>query len=81
MEKEKEKDKLKLPRSYKQCPDCLEKLPLAAKKCTQCGQRLGKIMPDGKARKPIDWKGYIISAILIGALVYYLMWVDWSTSP
>lgn len=65
-------------RSYKQCPDCLEKLPLNAKKCTQCGQRLGKIMADGKARKPVDWIAYIISAILIGALIYYIKWAFFS---
>ncbi len=64
--------------SYKQCPYCLEKLPLHARKCTQCGERLGKIMPDGKARKPIDWKGYIISAILIGAFIYYIKWAFFS---
>jgi hypothetical protein len=73
-----EDKELKLPRAYKQCPDCLEKLPVNAKKCTQCGQRLGKIMPDGKARKPVDWKAYIISAILIWAFVYYIKWAFFS---
>jgi hypothetical protein len=71
-------NEIKLPRAYKQCPDCLEKLPVDAKKCTQCGQRLGRILPDGKARKPIDWMGYIISAILIAAFVYYVRWAFFS---
>ena len=73
-----DKEEKKLPRAYKQCPDCLEKLPLETNKCTQCGIRLGKIMPDGKARKPVDWKGYIISAVLIGAFVYYIRWAFFS---
>jgi hypothetical protein len=71
-------NEIKLPRAYKQCPDCLEKLPVHAKRCTQCGLRVGGIMPDGKARKPIDWKGYIISAILIAAFVYYVRWAFFS---
>jgi hypothetical protein len=73
-----EQKEVQLPRAYKQCPDCLEKLPLHAKKCTQCGQRLGKIMADGKANKPVDWKGYLLSAILIGAFVYYIKWAFFS---
>ena len=71
-------NEVKLPRAYKQCPDCLEKLPVQAKRCTQCGLRVGRIMPDGKARKPIDWKGYLISAILIAAFVYYVRWAFFS---
>jgi predicted nucleic acid-binding Zn ribbon protein len=73
-----ENNEIKLPRPYKQCPDCLEKLPLDAKKCSQCGQRVGKIMSDGKARKPIDWLAYAISAALIGAFIYYMRWAFFS---
>jgi len=75
---ENEQEEIKLPKAYKQCPDCLEKLPLEAKKCTQCSTRLGKIMPDGKARKPIDWIAYIVSAALITVLVYYIRWAFFS---
>lgn len=60
--------------SYKQCPECNEKLPLHMKKCTQCGLRVGRLMPDGKARRPVDWKGYALSLLLFIALVLYLRW-------
>jgi predicted amidophosphoribosyltransferase len=73
-----EKDQAQLPRPYKQCPDCLEKLPLDARRCTQCGSRVGKALADGKARKPIDWKNYILSAILIAAFIYYMRWAFFS---
>ncbi|MFP4445577.1 MAG: hypothetical protein ACLFPD_04950 [Desulfosudaceae bacterium] len=60
--------------SYKQCPECNEKLPLHLKRCTQCGLRVGRIQPDGKAKRPIDWKGYLLSLLLIVALILYLWW-------
>ncbi len=77
-QKEQLPDELKLPPSYKQCPDCFEKVPLETKRCPQCNLRLGKIMPDGKAKKPVDWIGYLVSAALITALVLYIRWAFFS---
>ena len=64
----------KLLRSYKQCPDCLARMPLNAKICPDCGLKVGPVQADGKAKKPVDWKGYLISAILFGILFYFVKW-------
>ena len=61
-------------RPYKQCPDCLSKMPLAAGKCPDCGITVGEIQEDGKARKPIDWKGYIVSALLFALFYFFVRW-------
>lgn len=61
-------------RPYKQCPDCLSKMPLNATKCPECQISVGEIQPDGKARKPIDWKGYIISALLFALFYFFVRW-------
>lgn len=39
----------KLLRSYKQCPDCLARMPLNAKICPDCGLKVGPVQADGKA--------------------------------
>lgn len=64
----------KMLRSYKQCPDCLARMPLNAKNCPECGIKVGPIQPDGKAKKPVDWKGYLISAILFIIFYYFVKW-------
>lgn len=61
-------------RGYKQCPECMAKLPLDAKKCAECGQRVGRALPDGKARKPIDWKAYILALLCIWMFILYFRW-------
>lgn len=63
-----------LNRPYKQCPECSERLPLSAKKCGQCGQRVGRIKADGKAEKPTDWKSYILAALFIWLFFLYFRW-------
>ncbi len=64
-----------LTRPYKQCPDCLERLPLDAKRCKNCGQKVGKVQADGKAQKPIDWKAYLLSALFI---ILFLLYINWA---
>ncbi len=73
-----ERKEPELPRPYKQCPDCLERLPLDVKKCTQCGRRVGKIMKDGKAKKPVDWIAYVVSAILFAVFYFFMKWAFFS---
>ncbi len=60
--------------NFKVCPKCDEKLPIRATRCPMCGLRVGPVRADGKARSPVDWKAYILSAILIGLLIYYVKW-------
>lgn len=73
-----EKKEQLLPPAYKQCPDCFEKLPLEARKCTQCGGRVGPITKDGKARKPVDWIGYVVSAVLFAVFYFFVKWAFFS---
>ncbi|MDY6831623.1 MAG: hypothetical protein SWC96_07225 [Thermodesulfobacteriota bacterium] len=61
-------------RSYKQCPDCLSRMPLNATKCPECGQRVGEVQADGKALKPTDWKSYIVTAILFALFYFFVRW-------
>ena len=63
-----------MTRPYKQCPECLAQLPLNAKKCTECGQRVGAARADGKAALPIDWKSYVVAAIFIMIFIIYIRW-------
>ncbi|ABW66079.1 hypothetical protein [Desulfosudis oleivorans] len=61
-------------RSYKQCPDCLARMPLNATRCPECNQRVGEIQADGKALKPTDWKSYIVTAILFALFYFFVRW-------
>lgn len=72
--KKKQEQARLLIRPYKQCPECSEKLPLNLKKCTQCGQRVGRIQADGKAAKPIDWKAYILAFLCVWLFILYFRW-------
>lgn len=65
-------------RPYKQCPDCLAKMPVKAGRCPECGVRVGAMGTDGKAKKPVDWKGYIISAILFLVFFWFVKWAFFS---
>ncbi|MDY6824391.1 MAG: hypothetical protein SWH68_11445 [Thermodesulfobacteriota bacterium] len=65
-------------RPYKQCPDCLAKMPVKAPRCPECGIKVGEMGADGKAKKPVDWKSYIISAIFILLFVWFVKWAFFS---
>ena len=65
-------------RPYKQCPDCLAKMPVKATRCPECGIRVGEMGTDGKAKKPVDWKGYIVSAILFFLFAWFVKWAFFS---
>jgi hypothetical protein len=58
----------------KKCPECFAYLPLNAKKCDQCGKRVGEVDRLGFASKPFDWKGYILAALAIAGFAVFFWW-------
>jgi len=58
----------------KQCPECLENMPLDARCCPSCGIRVGRVDRYGKARKGIDWIGYLLCLLSWLALILYIKW-------
>lgn len=58
----------------KKCPECYEYVPLTAKVCPSCKTRLGDVNEHGMADRLINWRAYIVCAILWIILVVYLKW-------
>ena len=58
----------------KKCPHCSIYLPVAATRCTSCKQKVGPPDKYGIAKKPVDVKAYIVAALSIAALGYYIWW-------
>ncbi len=68
------KNTVKRIRNVKRCPDCFAHIPVDAKVCTECFQKVGEPDADGLAKKPFNWKGYlsmIVAWILLG---WYVWW-------
>ena len=58
----------------KKCPECFTHLPLKVTSCHVCGQKVGEVDSRGMARKPVDWKAYLISVIAVAALGTFIWW-------
>ncbi len=61
------------PHPVKKCPECFAYVPLDADRCHDCGARLREVDWLGFARRPIDWRGYLI-AFLFAALYGVFLW-------
>ena len=59
----------------KKCPECFTYLPLNAEKCPDCGTRLEGVDWLGFAKKPIDWRGYVIA---IASVLIYCVFMWWA---
>jgi hypothetical protein len=59
---------------FKRCPECFAKLPLDAKQCNSCDQKVEGVGQYGLAKKPIDWTGYFRAIGLWLILICYLWW-------
>jgi hypothetical protein len=70
------KDREKLIRSYrtKRCPHCSTHLELQAAICQGCGRRVGEVNEHGIAKKPFDWKGYLMAVLAVGAFAGFVWW-------
>ncbi len=60
--------------NYKRCPECLTNLPLNAKACTSCKQKVGDADKNGLAKRAINWRGYFMLLISWTALFFYVWW-------
>ncbi len=60
--------------TYKRCPECFAKLPLSAKKCYECNQKVMEADQFGLAKTPVDWARYILVVVLWVALAYFIWW-------
>lgn len=56
----------------KKCPECFAYLPLDAQKCHDCGTRLEEVDWLGFAKKPIDWRGYLIAFLVVVAYCVFI---------
>ncbi len=59
----------------KRCPNCLIYLPLDAKICSGCKEKVGEVNEYGMAKKPVDWLSYIISFLFAAGLGLYIWWL------
>lgn len=60
--------------SYKICYECLVKIPIDAKKCSECGSIVGPMDHRGMAKKPTNWSGYLFAAIFWVVLFFFVKW-------
>ena len=58
----------------KRCPYCSTPMPANSEKCFACGAKVGKLGKFGLAKKPFDWKGYLIFILSFVGLGLYIWW-------
>lgn len=58
--------------SDKRCPYCFTHLKLEAEFCLECRAKVGKVDKYGLAKKPINYKAYLASALWIVLLAIYI---------
>lgn len=70
------KDPEKLIKSYrtKRCPYCNAHLDLKVSRCNDCGRAVGEVNEHGMAKKPFDYKAYIMAIIAVGAFCGFIWW-------
>ena len=72
----KKKDRSDLIKTYKtkRCWSCNTHMQLREDRCPSCGRQVGSVNEHGVARKPVEWKNYLLCAVAIGILVYFVWW-------
>ncbi|CAN2040068.1 hypothetical protein GMMP15_1530031 [Candidatus Magnetomoraceae bacterium gMMP-15] len=63
---------IKIKDIFKQCPHCSGYIPINASICEQCKKKVGKIDKWGYAKKPFDWKSYVLCFLSWLGLFLYL---------
>jgi len=58
----------------KKCPDCFTHLSLDATVCPYCKKKVGKVDHQGMAKKPVDWKAYLICLLCWAGFGLYMWW-------
>jgi len=60
--------------TVKRCLDCGTYMKLEAERCPFCKHRVGGVDKNGIAKKPLDWKAYVISILVWIGFSYYMWW-------
>ena len=60
--------------STKRCWNCNTHLDLKIDRCTYCKAKVLEVNEHGVAKKPFDWKGYIMTLVATTALVSFMWW-------
>ena len=58
----------------KKCPYCSTYVKLDADRCDACNRRIGPANPYGMAKKPTNFKSYIIAVLAVAVFAAYLVW-------
>ena len=61
--------------SIKICHNCGTPLAINAEECYSCHKKVGEVDKEGKAKKPTDWKAYIISAVAWLVFFGFIYWL------
>ncbi len=59
----------------KKCPYCYARILADATKCVECDNKVGPPDKFNIAKKPFDWKAYLMAGIAIGGFGYFLFWL------
>jgi hypothetical protein len=62
-------------KSTKKCHECFVYLPSNATVCDSCKTKVGPADERGIAKKPTDWKSYLIAVLGIVAFGVFLWWI------
>ena len=62
-------------KSTKKCPECFAYLPSNATVCDSCNTRVGPADDRGIAKRPTDWKSYLVA---IGGIIGFGIFIWWS---
>jgi hypothetical protein len=64
----------------KRCPYCSTPLPSNAKECFACHAKVGEMDKFGLAKKPFDWKAYLLCILSIVGFGVYIWWAFFKNS-
>lgn len=60
--------------TIKKCPYCYTHLAVNAKRCDSCHHKVGAVESTGWAKKPVDWKAYLVAAVAVAVFLSYFWW-------
>ncbi|GBC59110.1 hypothetical protein DENIS_0041 [Desulfonema ishimotonii] len=58
----------------KKCPYCSVVLGINDTLCFSCKRKVGPSNKYGIAKKPFDWKAYLMLILSVGAFIWFTMW-------
>ena len=60
--------------SVKICHNCGTPLAVTADTCFSCHHKVGDVGKHGKAKKPVDWKAYVVCIFAWVSFFVYIWW-------